>query len=137
MKNSDDQHLQASGAIPELQAKPASTRPAEKRTRSNLKAAENTDTWRILLVDLVYALNAAFRDVHYWQGVKTDKDTCQEIVEILHKLKQMPNHDDTARILYRGSPGTKIASKADYIIKLGEFTVDIAAINGVVKRMVV
>jgi hypothetical protein len=135
MKNSDNQNLRLPDGNPELQTKPASTRSAQKPIRSDWQTTESMDKWRILMVDLVYALNSAFRDVFYWQGVKTEKDSCGEIVRILHKLNQLPDHDRTVRIMHRGSPGTKLSQKADYIIKLGEFTVDIAAINGVIKRM--
>lgn len=135
MKNSDNQNLRLPDGNPKSQAEPTSTRSVQKPARSEWQTTESMDKWRILMVDLVYTLNAAFRDVYYWQGVKTDKDSCGEIVRILHKLKQLPNHDRTVRVMYRGSPGTKLSQKADYIIKLGEFTVDIAAINGVVKRM--
>jgi hypothetical protein len=93
------------------------------------------DQWRILLVDLVYLLNSSFRDAHYWEGVKAEKDTIRKFVNILHELNQMPGHDGSVRIVFRGSSGSKLDSKFDYVIRFGKLNVDIGAIAAVIKRM--
>lgn len=114
---------------------PAVEKTAAKQTGGNIPSGEKQDEWRILLVDLVYLLNASFRDAHYWEGVKTEKDTFKNLVNILQDLNQMPGHDGLVKILYRGSQGAKLASEADYVIRFGDLDVDVAATAAVIKRM--
>jgi hypothetical protein len=89
----------------------------------------------MLLVDLVYLINGAFRDVHYWEGVKTDRDTTKELVKILHELQQTTQNDGVIRIEHRGRSGTKVSEKTDYIIRLGDLEVDVAAVCAIIKRI--
>jgi hypothetical protein len=131
MNDSTDQLLEELGGL-------GATRAAGKPVNQpgvNMPSTEKKDQWRILLVDLVYLLNASFRDAHYWEGVKAEKDTFKNLVNILHDLNQMPNHDGLVKILYRGSQGAKVSSKADYIIRFGDLNVDVAATAAVIKRM--
>lgn len=114
---------------------PAVEKTAAKQTGGNLPSGEKQDEWRILLVDLVYLLNASFRDAHYWEGVKTEKDTLKNLINILQDLNQMPGHDGLVRILYRGSQGAKLPSEADYVIRFGDLDVDVTATAAVIKRM--
>jgi len=135
MKNSADDLLEQLGGLGTGQGASPAARKNDKQTASNLQSTEKMDQWRILLVDLVYLLNASFRDAHYWEGVKTEKDTIQQFVNILHELKQMPDQDGRVKIVFRGSPGTKLDSKSDYVIRFGKLNVDIQAISAVIKRM--
>jgi hypothetical protein len=135
MNDSTDQLLEELGGLGSTAgATPAVGKPLNQ-PGGNLPSTEKGDQWRILLVDLVYLLNASFRDAHYWEGVKAEKDTFKNLVNILHDLNQMPNHDGLVRILYRGSQGAKVSSKADYIIRFGDLNVDVAATAAVIKRM--
>ena len=68
-------------------------------------------------------------------SVKAKKDTFKQFANILHELNQMPDHDGTVKIAFRGSPGTKVSSKSDYVIRFGKLNVDIAAASAVIKRM--
>ena len=86
--------------------------------------SNDLDKWHILLVELAYVLNASFRDVHYWEGVKKKQDTFLQLVKTLHELDRMPKHDKTVNINYRGSQLTDLPAKLDYIIQFGELVVD-------------
>ena len=59
---------------------------------------ENLDIWRILLVDLAYLLSSYFVDVQYWEGVKSEKDTFEQLTRTLRKLARMPEQDRTLLI---------------------------------------
>ena len=135
MNNSADDLLEQLGGLGSGQGASPAPRKNDEQTASNLQSTEKMDQWRILLVDLVYLLNASFRDAHYWEGVKTEKDTIQQFVNILRELKQMPEQDGRVKIVFRGSPGTKLDSKSDYVIRFGKLNVDIQAISAVIKRM--
>jgi len=136
MKESADRLLEELGALGSINGTPsAAGKAAARQTGANLPSVEKQDEWRILLVDLVYLLNASFRDAHYWEGVKTQKDTFKDLVNILHDLNQMPNHDGVVRILHRGSQGAKVAAEADYVIRFGDLNVDVTATAAVIKRM--
>jgi len=135
MNNSADDLLEQLGGLGSGRGATPAARKNDKKTASNLQSTEKMDQWRILLVDLIYLLNASFRDAHYWEGVKTAKDTFQQFVNILHELKQMPDQDGIVKIVFRGSPGTKLDSKSDYVIRFGKLNVDIQAISAVIKRM--
>jgi hypothetical protein len=100
-----------------------------------VQPSDPLDRWRMLLVDLAYHLNGAFRDAHYWEGVVADKDTLGDLVKILHELQPMPQNDGVVRIEHRGNPGMKIPEKSDYIIRFGDHRVAIAAVSAVIKRI--
>jgi len=135
MSDSTDQILEQLGNLGSAEGAAQAAKASAKSPSGVLQPTDKKDQWRILFVDLVYNLNSSFRDVYYWEGVKTEKDTGSEIIKILHQLKEIPNNDGTVRISLRGSPGTRVSQKADYVIRLGEFSVDIAAISAVIKRM--
>jgi hypothetical protein len=137
MSNSDDNLLQrpagtgsSSGSPPSAQANVAETDAALQPLE-----LEQLDHWRMLLVDLAYHLNGAFRDAHYWKGAKSSKDTPGEFIKILYELQHIPQNDGVVRIEHRGSPGAKIPEKSDYIIRFGGHRVDIAAVSALIKRI--
>ncbi|MEJ2285681.1 MAG: hypothetical protein P8X85_19055, partial [Desulfobacterales bacterium] len=135
MSDSNDNLLQQLGGVGPPQAQAPSSGESVDQTITTVQSSDQLDHWRMLLVDLVYLLNGTFRDVHYWEGVKTDKDTIRDFVKILHELRQMPENDGTIRIEHRGNPGTKVSEKTDYIIRFGDFTVDVATVTSVIKRI--
>ena len=135
MSDSDDNLLQQLGGIASSGGDALSPRQSVEQKFTPVQSSEQQDHWRMLLVDLVYLLNSTFRDVHYWEGVKTDKDTIRDFVKILHELAQMPGNDGSIRIEHRGNPGTKVSEKNDYIIRFGDAKVDLAAVSAVIKRI--
>lgn len=96
---------------------------------------EGMDNWRILLVELAYLLNASFRDAHYWEGVKAEKDTFRQFVRVVRELEQMPGHDGIIHIHYRGSKSSKFSDKIDYVITFGDVVIDMPAIAALTRRM--
>ena len=135
MSDSADNQLQQLGGASSPKAEAPSPQETVEETVAAVQSSDQLDHWRMLLVDLVYMLNGAFRDARYWEGVKADKDTIGEFVKILHELQQMPQHDGVVRIEHRGSPGMKIPEKSDYIVRLGDHRVNIAAVHAVIKRL--
>ncbi|UCD80475.1 MAG: hypothetical protein JSW26_03325, partial [Desulfobacterales bacterium] len=134
MNDSADQLLKELDGLGSNQGTAPAARKTARQRGADLPSVEKKDQWRILLVDLVYLLNASFRDAHYWEGVKAEKDTFKQLVNILHDLNQMPNHDGLVKILYRGSQGAKVSSKADYVIRFGDLNVDVSATAALIKR---
>ena len=99
-------------------------------------AAENyLDRWRMLLVEMVYLLNGCFRDVQYWEGIKTEKDTFRQFGGILLQLARLPGHDGVIRIGHRGAAQGKLSEKADYLVRFGDITIDTAIVSAVIKRL--
>lgn len=96
---------------------------------------DQLDRWRMLLVELAYLLNASFRDAHYWEGVKAEKDTFTQLVRIFHELDQKPGHGGTIQIHHRGSRSGKISENIDYVVTFGDVTIDVATITSLTKRM--
>jgi len=96
--------------------------------------SDELDKWHILMVELAYVLNASFRDVHYWEGVKSKQDTFLQFVKTLHELDRMPEHDKSVHISYRGSHLTDLPAKVDYIIQFGERVVDYSVVSELIKR---
>ena len=96
---------------------------------------ESLDNWRILLVELAFLLNASFRDAHYWEGVKAEKDTFRQFVRVMGELDRMPGNDRIINIHYRGSQSSKFSDKIDYVIIFGDVTIDMPAISALTKRM--
>lgn len=97
--------------------------------------SDNLDRWQILMVNLAYALNASFQDVHYWEGVESKQDTFIQFVKTLHQLDRMRGHDKTVRINYRGSRLADRSAELDYIIQFGERVVDYNAVSELIKRL--
>ncbi|HSO59889.1 MAG TPA: hypothetical protein VLR50_02535 [Desulfobacterales bacterium] len=97
--------------------------------------AANLDRWRMLLVEMVYLLNACFRDVQYWEGIKTEKDTFRQFVGILLQLAQLPGHDGVIRINHRRAAQGKLSEKADYLVRFGDISIDTSIVAAVIKRL--
>ena len=98
-------------------------------------AEEDLDIWRILLVDLAYLLSSYFVDVQYWEGVKSEKDTFEQLTRTLRKLARMPEQDRTLLIRFRGFPsGDKKSEKSDYVVLFGKLSVDKTIVNAVTYR---
>ncbi|MGB5748597.1 MAG: hypothetical protein WBM69_16570 [Desulfobacterales bacterium] len=135
MSDSADILLQQLGGVRSPSGEPMSSRETVQPKGTDVQSSEQLDHWRMLLVDLVYQLNGAFRDVHYWEGSKTDKDSSKGFVKILHELQQMPPNDGVIRIEFRGNSGTKVSEKTDFIIRFGDLVVDVAAVSAMIKRI--
>ena len=135
MSESDDNLVQQTGGADSPEAATPSPQRTVPETVAAVQPSDPLDRWRMLLVDLAYHLNGAFRDAHYWEGVVADKDTLGDLVKILHELQPMPQNDGVVRIEHRGNPGMKIPEKSDYIIRFGDHRVDIAAVSAVIKRI--
>jgi hypothetical protein len=102
--------------------------PAEAQT-------EGQDRWRILLVEVAYYLNACFRDVQYWEGIKTEKDSFNQLARALQQLRELPQPGTAVRITRRGTVVGKGPERPDYEIACAEIGVDTAAVAAVIKRM--
>ena len=63
------------GGVATATVKAPETKETQKPIAGLSGQDEGLDNWRILLVELAYLLNSSFRDAHYWEGVKTQKDT--------------------------------------------------------------
>ncbi len=135
MSESDDNLVQQKVATGSPETEATSPQGTVQAAGAAVQSSEQLDHWRLLLVDLVYHLNGAFRDAHYWEGVTSDKDTLGEFVKILHELQQLSQNDGVVRIEHRGNPGMKIPEKSDYIIRFADLQVDIAAVSAVIKRL--
>ncbi len=96
---------------------------------------ESLDRWRTLLVELAFLLNASFRDAHYWEGVKADKDTFGQFESNIRELEQMPEHDGVIRIHHRGLQKAKVSDQIDYVIEFGDVAVDMSAIKALTRRL--
>jgi len=135
MSDSTDQILKQLGNLGSAGVAAPASAATTPKSAGGLPAADLKDNWRILLVDLIYNLNSSFRDAFYWEGVKTDKDPYKDIARTLYKLNEVPNDDGTVHISLRGAHGSRISEKADYVVCLGELTLDANVISGVVKRL--
>ena len=89
MNDSADQLLQQLGQIGSTKDGPESTKPASPGAGTTPQPADEQDPWRILLIDLVYLLNASFQDARYWAGVKQEKDTFKQFVKVLQELDNL------------------------------------------------
>ena len=98
-------------------------------------AAADLDPGRMLLVEMVYLLNACFRDVQYWEGIKTEKDTFRQFGGILLQLARLPGHDGVIRISHRGAAQGKSSEKADYLVRFGDISIDTSIVSAVIKRL--
>jgi hypothetical protein len=109
--------------------------PEKERPGHLITTEEALDIWRILLVDIAYLLSSYFVDVQYWEGVKSEKDTFDQLSRTLRKLSQMPAQDRTLLIRFRGFPsGEKRSEESDYVVLFGKLSVDKATANAVTYR---
>ena len=134
MNDIEIQQLEELGGIGTGDIEDPSERSSEICLESLSAKSDELDKWHILMVELAYVLNASFRDVHYWEGVKSKKNTFLQFVKTLHELDRMQKHDKTVRINYRGSRLTNLPAKLDYIIQFGELVVDYTVVSDIIKR---
>jgi len=135
MEESAIQQFQQLGGVGASAPSKPSSEP-ETEPREALPAeGEQLDHWRMLLVELAYLLNGSFRDAHYWEGVKAEKDTFKQLVRIFNELEQKPGHGGTIQIRHRGSRSGKISENIDYVVTFDDVTIDVATITNLTKRM--
>lgn len=125
------QQLGGSAAAPAL-AEAALPSPA---AAAGAGAPDDLDSWRILLVELVYLLNTLYRDAQYWEGIRTEKDTFRLFVKVLHQLSQAPRQDGRVRVKRRGVLAGKASEKPDYEITVGDVYIDAATMAALIKRL--
>jgi hypothetical protein len=101
---------------------------------TNTRQTEGIDRQHVLLVEMIYLLNTLFRDVHYWEGVRSEKDTFKQFAAVLRQLSELPGHDGIVRIRRRRSSLGKDSGKLDYRIQLGETHIEAAVISTLIKR---
>ncbi len=107
---------------------------------SAVAPATDTDTAQaddgyIGLIGLAHYLSAYFMDVRYWEGIQTEKDTFDKLVQTLDRLAQMPGNDGSVLIRYRGFPsGSQSSSKQDYEVLCGGIQIDRNTAAAVIKR---
>lgn len=123
------------GGVATAPVKASETKETQKSVAGLSDQDQSLDNWRILLVELAYLLNASFRDAHYWEGVKAEKDTFRQFVHVMHELNRMPGHGGIININYRGSHSSKFSEKLDYVITFGDVTIDMPTISALTKRM--
>jgi hypothetical protein len=95
---------------------------------------EELDRRRILLVEMIYLLNGCFRDVQYWEGIRTEKDTFKQFAAVLLQLAQLPGHDGVVRINRRPSPPGKSSARPDYTVRFGEISIETTIVASLIKR---
>ncbi|MBW2410458.1 MAG: hypothetical protein JRF72_11720 [Deltaproteobacteria bacterium] len=135
MNESADNLFAQLGGISSAAANEPEARETQKPIAGMSDQDESHDNWRILLVELAYLLNASFRDAHYWEGVKAEKDTFRQFVRVVRELNRMPGNDRIINIQFRGSQSSKYSDKIDYVITFGDVTIDMPAIAVLTKRM--
>lgn len=103
------------------------------RDAENL-AAESQDALRMRLVEAVYLLNACFRDVLYWEGMRAGKDSFPQLAAVLQELGRVPSGDGVLRIRrLRPAPGPG-GPRPDLEVRLGEVHVDGAQVTALIRR---
>jgi hypothetical protein len=124
------------GGIDTSKARVPSPRAWQQQAEGLSEKEKHLDRYRILLVELAHHLYTSFVDMHYWEGLKADKDAFNQIVKILRQLDRIPGHDRTIRIRFRGLPtGSKTLERFDYVMMFGDIVVDTVMNSAMVKRL--
>jgi hypothetical protein len=92
------------------------------------------DRLRILLVEIVYLLNACYRDVQYWEGVKAEKDTFRLLARALQQLPQSPGQERVVRIARKAAAAGRGHERPDYEVRFAEVSADTVSVGAVIKR---
>ena len=91
--------------------------------------------WQIGLIELVHNLSSYFMDVRYWEGIETEKETFNQLIDTFKKLVKMPGHDGGVLIRYRGFPsGSKSSTEQDYVVSFGDLQIDRNTAAVVIKK---
>jgi len=97
---------------------------------------EKQDRWRLLMVEIAHLLSAYISDIRLSDGLKTQKDLLGELLQSLENISEMPDHDGSVLIRYRGFPtGTGASADIDYVIVFGNLSIDAAAGAAMLNRM--
>lgn len=107
-----------------------------KANRDLAEEDAKIDKWRLLMTELAHLLSICFSDVRFLEGIRSRNDSFDELLKTLEKLSVFPGHDGSILIRYRGFPtGTGISADSDYVISLGNLSVDAAAGAAMLNRM--
>ncbi len=99
-------------------------------------STKELDQWRLLLIELAHLLSTYFTDVHLLEGIKTRKDSFEELVTLFSKLSRIPEQEGTVLIRYRGFTSSESTSgKTDYVMGIGNIIVDTGIATSIVKRL--
>jgi len=91
----------------------------------------------MLLVEMIHLLSSTLVESYYWEGVKSDKKTFEQLTTIFFRLREMPGASDEVLIRYRGLPTShgKLESQYDYVVIFGPLQMDAEIANSMIHRM--
>lgn len=96
---------------------------------------EAEDEYRLKLIELVHLVSVYLQDAHLLDGVRSKKDSFEELVQVLTQLSALAEHEGTVLVRYRGFTGSAdMTGKTDYVVVFGNVIVDTGIANAMVKR---
>ena len=108
----------------------------EQLSDSLREKEEELDEKKICLIDLMHFLSSYIVDFKYWEDSRGKKDNFNQFKEIFAKISGFPGHDGIILIRFRGFPTTSnLPEKYDYVVMLGNITVDAGAVPSIIKRV--
>lgn len=96
---------------------------------------EAEDEYRLKLIELVHMVSVYLQDAHLLDGVRSKKDSFEDLVQILTHLSALADHEGAVLVRYRGFTGSAdMTGKTDYVVVFGNVIVDTGIANAMVKR---
>ncbi len=97
------------------------------------------DSWRMALVDLVYALSQYLSRIKFHGAQSIEQDAIEPVIAALSGLHAMSKRPENVMIRYRGMrlPDEGLGfERIDYLATCGEFFIDLPIIKALAKRVI-
>ncbi len=108
---------------------------AEMMAERLAEAQKQQDVWRILLCEIVHYIAGYFQRMDLDARPDEERQTFDQLSDILAKLSQMPRQAGRILVRYRGlSADTDIPERLDYEIIFGNMVVDLDILPAMIKR---
>ncbi len=95
---------------------------------------DGAEALQILLIEAVYLLNACFREVLYWEGRRSEKDSFQQLAAVLQQLGRVPGGGGILRIRRLRPTTGPGGPRPDLAIQLGDLQIDGAQVIALIRR---
>ncbi|MEJ5358511.1 MAG: hypothetical protein WHT06_07510 [Desulfobacterales bacterium] len=106
----------------------------EESGRTPGTGGEGVEAVQVLLIEAVYLLNACFREVLYWEGRRSEKDSFLQLVSVLQQLGRVAGEGGLLRIRRLRPVAGPGGPRPDLSVQIGDLQLDGSQVLALIRR---